>query len=385
MFNLDFLNFNSVQLHNVCVQLWSGQKIGYVGNQCLSSLALDINSDNYRNSYEKLWKMTKDKLIELDCLPKCFDINISVVNTDVFISILDKQDSILTDIAIDGKIDNFSNIKIKNNRLVTLGVGINGHKLKPSLYSVKQFTCSSCEWDTIDLNNLINLEELICRYMEVSNLHINKLRRLKYVECKSCSLHKLDVKNLVNLRSLVCGYNCIKTLDIDQLSKLEILVIDNNNIEQLKFNNPNLEVLYIHDNPISEIVLNPTNTYIPLKLEKLYCSFTAIKTLDLTCCPNLKSLDCSNNVLKKLDISRNSRLTSLCCDNNNITQLDLKRNKILLKIECVDNDIEKIDISELEHLITLRINQDSTIVTGKKNHPDLRINIDDSSGDDAFW
>lgn len=115
-------------------------------------------------------------------------------------------------------------------------------------------------------------------------------------------------------------------------------------------------------------------------LKELSCSYSFLKSLDLSDCPalsnlytrrsdNLSYLDLSNNPalakldcsgcksLTSLDVSNLKNLTSLNCENCNITTLDLTNNNVLSSLVCGLNQITSLDLSNNLALTELQCNK----------------------------
>ena len=110
--------------------------------------------------------------------------------------------------------------------------------------------------------------------------------------------------------------------------------------------------------------------YFP-NLEKLNCSYNAIKKLDVSKLKNLRELRCGHNLISKLDVSKNKKLKTLICNGNRIKKLDVSKNVNLEVLYCGENKIKKIDISRNKKLKGLSVRHSKLHSINIKNQKNL--------------
>ena len=128
---------------------------------------------------------------------------------------------------------------------------------------------------------LSNLKNLVCRYMNLTELDISENSGLIFLDCEGNNIIKLDVSNNSKLKKLICNSNDLRELNIN-------------------FNEKSA-------------------------LTELKCQFNDIKSLDISKNTALTVLYCNNNQLTELDLSSNNSITQLECHNQVRKGLKLKR------------------------------------------------------------
>ena len=90
------------------------------------------------------------------------------------------------------------------------------------------------------------------------------------------------------------------------------------------------------------------------ELQRLYCSYNLLTSLDLSQNTALTYLQCSGNQLTSLDVSNNAALTGLQCIRNQLTSLDISNNTALTSLQCDTNQLASLDVSNNTALISLQ-------------------------------
>ena len=131
----------------------------------------------------------------------------------------------------------------------------------------------------------MNLEELDCHHLNLSQLDISKNTKLTGLYCHNNSITSLNVRNNVNLTELLCYRNQLSSLDVDSNSALKILHCSDNPIKSLNLrNNVNLVKLYVYGCELDTLDLANN-----VMLDTLFCQQNNLKELDISNLSNLKS------------------------------------------------------------------------------------------------
>lgn len=82
-------------------------------------------------------------------------------------------------------------------------------------------------------------------------------------------------------------------------------------------------------------------------LEKLFCQWNKLTSLDVSKNINLEYLNCSyNKTLENLDVSKNIKLTVLSCNTALLSSLDVTKNVALERLDCAGNELSSLDVSK---------------------------------------
>ena len=106
-------------------------------------------------------------------------------------------------------------------------------------------------------------------------------------------------------------------------------------------------------------------------LNKLFCSYNNLSTINLSQNTTLTELNFQNNSLTDIDLSQNTALTVLNCGHNNLSSLDVTQNTALLRLFCNNNSLNNIiDLTQnvnLTRLVCLDNNLSSIDVSNAPN------------------
>jgi hypothetical protein len=148
--------------------------------------------------------------------------------------------------------------------------------------------------------------------------------------------------SISSITKLVISNESISSLSgIEDFTALERLYCSFNELTSLDLStNTALKRLYCEFNELTSLDVS-TN----LALQRLYCSDNPITSLDLSTNLALQRLSCDENKLTSLDLSKNTDLTHLYLFSNELTSLDLSKNTALKKLDCRDNQLTSLDLS----------------------------------------
>ena len=290
------------------------------------------------------------------------------------------------------------------------------------LPNLKKLSCAYSLLTTLDLTDLVSLEELYCDGVgndlgQLTSLNVNGLTNLKKLSCNYQQLTSLNVSNLVNLTDLHCSHNHITSLDLTGLINLKVLDYTYNQLANLNLvdlpslttlncsynqlvtlnvlNLTNLRELYCSYNQLTALNLSGLDNLITLdysynqltlsnisglstNLESLYCSSNDLTSLDVSNLTNLMILDCNSNQLPSLDVSTLTNLRILNCSNNQIPSLELSNTSTIETLNCSQNLIENLNIFGLNNLNSLHCRDNQLTSLDLSNHTNL-IQLDYSN------
>ena len=172
---------------------------------------------------------------------------------------------------------------------------------------------------------------------------------IRTFECTMSRITTLEFDNCVNLNTLICGTNALKQLDLTGLPALESLNCTTADINTIKLgNNTKLKTIKADANKLKSINLagapNLETVSLPIN------SLTEIDLDGVSC----KSLDLSSNALTHLDLSKTSNLESLSVSSNkSLTSINLTGCTSLVNFSAKTTKLNEIDLTGLTALQTL--------------------------------
>ena len=217
------------------------------------------------------------------------------------------------------------------------------------------------------IEDLPNLEELICSNILISSINVSKNPKLKTLICDGTYIRVINISNNPLLETLSC-YN-VETLDSVYLNTaIKKLDIRGHRMDSVNFpNNKSLKELYCGGPRLSVLDVSMS------VLEVLDCSDTKLSSLNIEGCTSLKSLsidaeglflDLSNcpNLeelyvisTENLDVSNSPLLKTLHCVNSIFVGMDLAKNPLLENLKLEGTNQVFIDISKNFHLINVEL------------------------------
>ena len=205
--------------------------------------------------------------------------------------------------------------------------------------------CEDCAITSLNVTNLVNLENLLAARNQLTtldavglskllNINVRGNDRLTELNCSSCDLVQLIVGGCTALNKLWCYYNdelraitgladctALTYLDCEDCAITELPGVNNmTNLQRLWARNNQLTGSLDVSN-LSQ--LNRLRVSGNTSLTGLYCSECNLINLDVTGCTALSFLDCSINQLTDLNLSGCPSLEYIWCRSNQLTSLDL--------------------------------------------------------------
>ena len=106
-------------------------------------------------------------------------------------------------------------------------------------------------------------------------------------------------------------------------------------------------------------------------LEKFYCNYNLLTTLDLSANSTLERIECYGNLLGELIIGENSALKFLVCYGNRLTALDVAGCPSLVAINCSRNRLTALNVSANPKLHSLQATENSLETLDVSDNPEL--------------
>lgn len=231
----------------------------------------------------------------------------------------------------------------------------------------------------LHISDCISLEELVCKYNEITALDASQSTALELLDCSENELTTLKISAPTKLRELSCWSNKLSELNVSQYTVLEVLDCGLNQFTSLDVSTlTSLKRFACDNNPLLTAVDVSGNT----TLERLDCYFNEKMTsvtasgctaltdlncgmyssgggfykrgslthLDVSGCNALKWFTCAGQQLTSLDVINSPELEQILCEDNQLTSLNLAGCHKLNRIECSQNKLTSLDLSHFPEL-----------------------------------
>lgn len=199
--------------------------------------------------------------------------------------------------------------------------------------NLKYLDCSYNFIDTIDLQKLQQLEEIVCIKSNTYELKINGLANLKSLGCSSNNLSELNLEGNNNLEVLRCYYNKLTYLKTEGLDRLVEINAHSNMLTSFEIKNmPDLKWLNCSNNQLETLIIENTPN-----LELFFFTQNRLKDIKLARMINLKWLHCQQNILTELDLYDLPVLETLLCDDNNLKKINISNGSAEKEISLSNN------------------------------------------------
>ncbi len=269
--------------------------------------------------------------------------------------------------------------------------------------------------DLTGLEEMVNLEALICSSNNISNLDVSNNLALTSLRCNNNPLNSLDVSANTALQILKTSNTNITSIDLSNNTLLTQVELENcaltsvdlrngNNtaIAGNKFNagnNPDLSCISVSNlahatdfwtdkDSTTTFSLSCGETYVPDANFEAYleanamgngiaddnyvttANISGITTLsissqsisDLTgieSFSSLQSLNCSGNLFTSVDLSDNLLLETLNIENGALNDLDVTKNTALINLFCQANNLTTLNVTQNVNLLELNCSDNS--------------------------
>ena len=183
----------------------------------------------------------------------------------------------------------------------------------------------------------------------------------------------LDISNR-NLQDI----DIEKYFQLDSFKSLEKLNCSNTRLKSLNiYSLSNLKILdcsmnFLTNNYNKNEFMTHNNT----KLEILDCGFNQLVYLNIDYNNKLKKLNCMENKLKNINLNNNVLLEVINCSANHLEKIDLSKLVILSYLDCSYNKLTGLYISKNTNLITLKCHENNLKQLFINNNPYIKkINV----------
>ena len=357
--NLEYLDFSRNKISTLNLSLIPNLKHLNVNNNKLTSLNIsglsnleyldcsnDASTDIIGNQITTLDIAGLTNLKYLDCSNYSFD------------GILGAAGNIITSLDVNNLVQ-LEQLKLSKNRLTTLLV--NG------LTNLTTLDCSYNLLTSLDLIGLTNITNLNYSHNLLANLNMTGLVNITELNCSYNKITTLNVESMPNLTKLNAGNNLLVNLNINGLSQLAYLYLDNNKITALDVSSfPNLIQLSCSSNQLTAIDVSNLN-----KLTYLHCSGNKLTNLNVSSLTNLLDLSCGFNELTGLDVLPLTNLAFFQCEHNQLTSLDLYTLTNLVELNCGFNQLSTLDVIASAQLRSLACTSNQLTSLDLRNAPNL--------------
>ena len=235
---------------------------------------------------------------------------------------------------------------------------------------MKELKCSGNKISSLNIGQLVNLENLVCNENIITSLSLAPFNNLKNLSCRENKFTFLDLSSLLKLETLNCAENELTSLDISKNVTLLTLDCSKNKMTSLVLNGAiNVAEVYFSDNLLPTIDLSGLT-----KITELHCENNLLTTLDLTQLTSLTAAYCKNNgSLANVQVKNHPALKSLFVNSCNLTKLDASGIESLIQLECDQNKLDSLIIERNPALETVLCN-DNNLMISNLPYPSFKTN-----------
>ena len=234
------------------------------------------------------------------------------------------------------------------------------------LTNLTQLSYRGNQLSNLNMTGLINITELDCSYNNISTLNVVNMPNLTRLYCNSNILSTLNLTGLTHLTDLNCTSNLLTTIDVSHLTNLQYLHCGYNQLTNLDVNNLTALINF----SCSSNLLTNLNVSALINLTTLTCFANQLTSLDVSTLVNVYELSCGFNQLTTLNVSNLQLLSNLNCVGNQITDLDLSALTNIGVLNCSNNELTSLNVTTLPNLYELNCdhNQITTLDVSTTNH-----------------
>ncbi len=268
----------------------------------------------------------------------------------------------------DTSVNNHISNLVLGNKPYLLDISCEGNKLKDVDFSgcsiIESISCDDNDLTSLNLTGFPFLQYLFCNRNNLTQLELPESAALTLVYCEENDLKSMKVSNCPNLEVLDLYDNQITDMNFGKgLDSLQSVALTMNDLTQIDISMlPALETLNIEENKLTEVDISGL-----MNISELYCNSNPIKKLDVSGSKSLTDLYCMQCGLEELKLSGNDNLNTIYCSNNNLKKLDIHDCLNLVILDADSNKLSTLDISRNIKLEGLQLgwNEFTSITIGK--------------------
>lgn len=195
----------------------------------------------------------------------------------------------------------------------------------------------------------IAITDFILQSPFIPSIIVYSNKALKNFSCSKCNFTSIDMSKCPELEELSLSGDSLKYINLRQNPKLTNLVLENNQLTSIDISyNKDLKYIICSNNQLTKLdVSNNPN------LTDIKCNHCRLPEIDLSHNPNLSSLFASYNKFTSLDVTENKKLINLTVDSNLISNIKFSQHKDLIFLKCQKNQMTSLNVSQLTNLRVL--------------------------------
>lgn len=206
-------------------------------------------------------------------------------------------------------------------------------------YSIKHYDSKDLIGQ-LDLANMDILTEIIIANNNIDHINFENNTALWYIDIANNSIDFINTEAVANMSVLIADNNHLEEIDLENNNMLAYISINNNFLSEINIDaNLLLKELYASHNFLNEFLMPIEN-----RLERVYLNNNLIDNIILTNTDFLNILSLNNNNLIELDLTVAMNINTIMCANNNITNLNISGLQHITTLLCNDNKLTFNDI-----------------------------------------
>ncbi|WP_299368325.1 T9SS type A sorting domain-containing protein [uncultured Porphyromonas sp.] len=231
---------------------------------------------------------------------------------------------------------------------------------------IRTFECTMSRITTLDFDNCVNLNTLICGTNALKQLDLTGLPALETLNCTTAEINTIKLGGNDKLKTIKADANKLKSINLTGAPNLETVSLPINSLTEIDLDGVSCSSLDLSNNALTTLDLSKTKG-----LEYLSVSMNPLASINLTGCSSLVNLSAKTTKLEEIDLTGLTALKTLDLHAGSLTKITFSGNSVLTDIDLSNNKLSSISFTGCPKVKYLSLNNNEFTEMDLKGLKDL--------------
>ena len=231
---------------------------------------------------------------------------------------------------------------------------------------IRTFECTMSRITTLDFDNCVNLNTLICGTNALKHLDLTGLPALETLNCTTAEINTIKLGGNDKLKTIKADANKLKSINLTGAPNLETVSLPINSLTEIDLDGVSCSSLDLSNNALMTLDLSKTKG-----LEYLSVSMNPLASINLTGCSSLVNLSAKTTKLEEIDLTGLTALKTLDLHAGSLTKITFSGNSVLTDIDLSNNKLSSISFTGCPKVKYLSLNNNEFTEMDLKGLKDL--------------
>ena len=231
---------------------------------------------------------------------------------------------------------------------------------------IRTFECTMSRITTLDFDNCVNLNTLICGTNALKQLDLTGLPALETLNCTTAEINTIKLGGNDKLKTIKADANKLKSINLTGAPNLETVSLPINSLTEIDLDGVSCSSLDLSNNALTTLDLSKTKG-----LEYLSVSMNPLASINLTGCSSLVNLSAKTTKLEEIDLTGLTALKTLDLHAGSLTKITFSGDSVLTDIDLSNNKLSSISFTGCPKVKYLSLNNNEFTEMDLKGLKDL--------------